>query len=404
LSAIIRKWFVPTIAVAVLAVGLLFAFWPRAIPVDLGSVERGRLVVTVNDEGETRVKEVYLVSAPLAGRVLRFGGDVGDEVIAGETSLAVIQPSVPTFIDVRTQGELEAAVKAAEAGRALAIADLERLQAIYDFAKAEYNRAKSLADRGTISRSSLDRALMEVRTHAAALDTAQANFNVQDFELQRARAALLNPNDPRIAADGNCCLTVTAQVSGRILRILQESESVIGAGSPLVEIGDPKDLEIIVDLLSTDAVLTSPGDPVLIEDWGGAHALEGIVRRVEPFGFTKVSALGIEEQRVNVIIDFVDDYEKWERLGHGYRVDVRIVLWQDDDALNVPLSALFRHQNDWAVFAVRDGYAQITQVQVGHMNTNSAEVLDGLEEGQVVILHPSDRVLDGVRIIGRDAL
>ena len=159
-----------------------------------------------------------------------------------------------------------------------------------------------------------------------------------------------------------------------------------------------------VDLLSTDAVLTSPGDAVLIEDWGGTQVLEGIVRRVEPFGFTKVSALGIEEQRVNVIVDFVDAYEKWERLGHGYRVDVRIVLWQDDDALQVPLSALFRHEDEWAVFAVRGGTAQITQVQVGHMNTSSAEVLGGLDEGQMVILHPSDRVLDGVRVVARDTL
>lgn len=400
----VRKWFIPITATTLLVLGLFYAFWPRAVPVDLGTVVRGPMVVTIDDEGVTRVKEAYLVSAPLPGRVLRFDGHVGDTVFIGETSLATIRPSAPTFLDARTRGELEAAVNAATAARTQAEAELERLQALYDFAKSEYNRAKPLADRGTISQSRLDRALMEVRTQAAALQTAQANFSVRDFELQRARAALVDPDDPAAASNGECCLTIKAPVNGRILRILQESESVVAAGTPLIEIGNPADLEIIVDLLSTDAVLTSPGDVVMIEDWGGPLPLEGIVRRVEPFGFTKISALGIEEQRVNVVIDFTDPYEKWQRLGHGYRVDVRIALWRDDAALHIPLSALFRHEGAWAAYAVVNGRAQITKVEIGHINTNSAEILGGIAEGETIVLYPSDRVSEGVRVVGRETL
>jgi len=360
--------------------------------------------VTVDDEGETRVKEAYVVSAPLPGRMLRFNGNVGDRVIAGTTPLATIQPSSPTFLDSRTRGELEANVKAAEAGRTLTEAELARLQALYDFAKSEYRRAKQLADRGNISLSNLDRALMEVRTQSAALQTAQANFNVRDFELQRAKAALMNPNDPQAASNGSCCLIIKAPVNGRILRILQESENVVAAGTPLIEIGDPTDLEIVADLLSTDAVLTSPGDEVIIEDWGGPVPLAGTVRRVEPFGFTKVSALGIEEQRVNVIIDFSDPHEKWQRLGHGYRVDVRIVLWHEADVLHLPLSALFRDKGEWAVFTVEGGDARLTHVEIGHINTRSVEIVNGVDEGATIILHPSDRVLDGISVIGRETL
>ncbi|MEQ9143005.1 MAG: HlyD family efflux transporter periplasmic adaptor subunit [Parvibaculaceae bacterium] len=404
MPVLVRKWIVPAIAGLLLLGGLTYAFWPQPVTVDLGTAERGAMMVTVDDEGETRVKEVYLVSAPLPGRVLRLEGDVGDPVVAGETPLATIRPTTPAFLDSRTRSELEAAVKAAQAARTLAEAELERLQALYDYAKAEYERAKPLAERGTISRSRLDHALMEVRTQAAALQTAQANFNVRDFELQRAKAALLEPEDPRSTTSGECCFIAKAPVSGQILRLLQESETVIQAGAPLVEIGDPAQLEIVVDLLSSDAVLVSPGDKVIIDDWGGATPLAGRVQRVEPFGFTKISALGIEEQRVNVIIDFTDPYEKWQRLGHGYRVDVQIVLWESDDVLHVPISALFRHGGKWAVFSVVDGDATLTPVTIGHMNTRSAEVIDGLNEGQALVLHPSDRVVDGISVVGRTSL
>lgn len=401
--AFIRKWIFPATATLILIAGLIYAFLPQPVPVDLGVAERGPMMVTVSDEGETRVRENYLVSAPLPGRVLRFSGDAGDPVIAGETPIAVIRPSDPAFLDVRTRGELEAAVKAAEAAKAEATAELERLKAAYDFATAEYERAKPLADSGTISQSRLDRALMEQRTQAAAVQTVQAHLNVHEFELERARAALLNPGEPGAVSPESCCLTIKAPVSGNILRILQESESVVSAGAPLLEIGDPRDLEIVTDLLSMDAVLVTAGDPVIIEDWGGEEMLAGRVRRVEPFGFTKVSTLGIEEQRVNVIVDLNDPPEKWQRLGHGYRVDVRIVIWQEESVLRIPLSALFRQGDKWNVFAVLNGRAQKNEVEVGQINDQYVEILDGLKAGQQVVLHPSDRISNGIRLVARNS-
>lgn len=399
-----KKMLIPAFGVAAVILGLAYAFWPRAVPVDIGVAQRGPMQVAIEDEGETRVKEKYLVSAPLPGRVLRFDGKVGDQVRANGTPLASIRPSDPAFLDVRTRSELEAAVKAAEAARTQTSAEVERLQAAFDFAEAEYERARPLAEQGTISQSRLDRALMEVRTQAAALQTAKANLNVSDFELERARAALLDPGSPGSAAHGACCFVVMAPVNGRILRILQQSEAVVSAGAPLVEIGDPSELEIVADLLSTDAVLASPGDPVIIDDWGGEGVLRGVVKRVEPFGFTKISTLGIEEQRVNVVVDFMDDHDKWQRLGHGYRVDVNIVIWRSEDVLQVPLSAVFRDGEGWAVFSVTDGRVQTTPVEIGHMNSHTAEILSGLDMGQQLVLHPSDRIVDGIRVVARDTL
>ena len=399
-----RKWAVPAFATLLLIFGLIYAFWPRPVPVDLAVVERGPMQVTTDDEGETRVTEYYLVSAPLAGRVLRFNGDVGDSVVAGQTPLATIRPTAPAFLNVRTRSELEASVKAAEAAKKQSETELERLIAMHNFAVVEYHRALMLAETDAIPASQLDRAYMEMNVQEAATKSARATFYVRDFELERARAALINPVDPQTTKSGTCCFIVKAPVGGRILRILQESESVVNAGTPLVEIGDPSDLEIVADYLSNKAVLISQGDPVIIEDWGGDTLLTGKVRLVEPFGFTKVSTLGIEEQRVNVIIDFADPYEKWQRLGHGYRVDVRVVIWQADDVIHVPLGALFRHEGKWAVFAVTDKRAHIVPIKVGHMNTNAAEVLSGLMAGQQIVLHPSNRVSDGSRINQRDPI
>lgn len=398
----VKKWTVPAIAFLLVAGGLAYAFWPRPVPVSLGAAERGAMMVTVDEEGQTRVKEVYRISAPLSGRVARFEGDVGDMVVAGKTLVASIWPTEPTFHDIRTHTELEAGLKAAEAARDLAKAEVTRAEATHDFAEAEYRRIEPLAERGTVSKSVYDKARMEARTAAAALETARASLRVREFELQTARAALLDPGSPaRRSANETCCFEVRAPVSGTILRIFQESEAVVQAGDPLVEIGDPKDLEIVVDLLSTDGVKVSPGDDVLIEGWGGGE-LHGRVRLIEPFGFTKISALGIEEQRVNVIADFTDPPEMWERLGHGFRVIARIILWQDDDVLQVPLSAIFREGGKWALFKVVDGRARLTAIDVGHTNSLRAEILSGVEAGDSIVLHPSDRVRDGTKVMKRE--
>ncbi|MEE8272502.1 MAG: HlyD family efflux transporter periplasmic adaptor subunit [Alphaproteobacteria bacterium] len=397
-----RRWAWRVAGAVVVVSALAYAFRPQPVPVDTAVVARGPLVVTVDDDGETRVREVYLVSAPLPGRVLRFDGDVGDPVTAEETVLATILPTDPTFLDIRTRSELEAVVRAADAARTLAEAEVARTEAEVDYAVAEHERATRLFDRGTISAAALDRARMGARTQEAALMTARAALNVREHELATARASLIGPSadDRDVDRYSGCCFLVRAPVSGRILRIVHESEGVVAAGAPLVEIGDPHDLEVVVDLLSSDSVRVEEGAAALIEDWGGP-SLNGRLRRIEPYAFTKVSALGIEEQRVNVIIDFVDPPELWRQLGHGYQVEARIVVWQGDDVLKSPQAALFRDGNDWAVFVLADGRASLRRIEVGHMDGRHAEVLDGLAAGDTVVLHPSDRVTDGVRAVAR---
>ncbi len=387
----------------VLLIALVFAFMPQPVPADLATVTRGPLAVTVDEEGRTRVKDIYTVSAPVGGRLLRIQAEVGDPVTEGTTVVATIQPTDPSFLDARSRGQAEASVKAAEAARALADADVERARAELDYARSQLARAQQLAAKGTVSQSALDRARLDMRTRAAALEEAKAALKMRDFELENARALLIQPGQEAERSEGAvCCVPVRAPVTGRVLRIIQESENVVPPGAALIEVGDDNDLEIVVDLLSADAVRVHEGDKVAIEDWGGDHDLNGEVRRVEPFGFTKVSALGIEEQRVNVIIDFTDPAEAWAALGHGFRLDTRIFVWADDDVLKVPVSALFRDGGDWAVFRVEDGEARVMKVEIGHRNALEAEVTGGLAEGDTVVIHPSDRVEDGVAIERRD--
>lgn len=390
------------IVIAVIVLGVIgLAFMPQSVPADLVEVQRGALAVTVNEEGRTRVRDIYTVSAPVGGRVLRIRADVGDPVTERVTVVATIQPTDPSFLDARSMGQAEALAKAAEAARTLAEADVARAQAELDFAQSEYRRAKSLAAKGTVSQARLDKARLDMRTRAAALDEAKAAFKMRDFELENAQALLIQPGE----ADGDvdtgalgCCVPVRAPITGRVLRIMQESEAIVLPGAPLIEVGDAADLEIVVDLLSEDAVRVNEGDRVVIEDWGGPQDLNGTVMRVEPFGFTKVSALGIEEQRVNVIIDFEDPPEAWSELGHGYRLDTRIFVWEAEDVLKLPVSALFRDGDVWVVFREADGEAVLTPVEIGRRNALEAEVVAGLEEGHRVVVHPSDRVVDGVSL------
>jgi HlyD family secretion protein len=387
---------------ALVAAVLVYAFLPQAVPADLAEVSRGALRVTVDDEGQTRVKEVYVVSAPVAGRVLRIDRHVGDPVTAGETVLATIQPTAPTFLDLRGKRQAEAAVHAAEAALQLAEAELVRAQADLEFARSDLARARKLASGDTISQKALDNAKRDFKTSEAAVAAAEATLRVKSFDLETARATLIEPGS-EIAAGPveNCCVSVRAPVDGRVLRLVQESEAVIAAGAPLVEIGDPRDLEIVVDLLSRDAVRIREGAEVAIDEWGGERVVGGRVRRIEPTGFTKVSALGIEEQRVNVIIDFTDPPERWKSLGHGYRVEARIVVWQDENVLKVPVSALFRNGEDWAVFVVSETRAHLRKVTVGQRNSFVAQVVEGLEAGERVVLYPSDRIFDGVAVTAR---
>lgn len=385
-----------------LVAGLAWLFRPQPVPVDMLTVERGPMRVTVDEDGETRIQDVFVVSAPVAGVKQRIRHKVGDLVAAYDTVVTSIVPTDPAFLDPRSERQAQATVKAAAAALELAKADVRRAEAEFNYARSELERKRRLARSGNISESELDRAEREMQIRKAALEEAQAQLSVREFELERARASLVPPSIAREQREGCDCINVYSPVDGRILRILAQSESVVAAGTELAEIGDPGNLEIVVDLLSSDAVKVEPGQDVVIEDWGGEQPIEGAVRRVEPYGFTKVSALGIEEQRVNIVIDITSPSEEWRGLGHGFRVETRIILWQSEDVLKVPLTALFRQGENWAVFEVDNGTARTRIVDVGRRNGIEAQILDGLEVGDRVVLHPSGRVSDGTQIVRRE--
>lgn len=378
--------------------GLALAFRPKAVAVDLVEVSRGRLIDSVLDQGQTRVRDVFALSAPVGGRMLRIEADVGDAVTADKTVVARIEPSDPAFLDVRSEAEARAEVQAGEAALALARGELDQARAELAFARSEVARARQLIRTGAIPQRRLDDAESTFRSRTAGLAAAEAAVSMRRFQLQRARARLMVPGDTHKNHKDCECVPVRSPVDGRILRILNESEGIVAAGERLVEIGDPENLEIVADFLSTDAVRVEDGMPVLIENWGGPRPLNGKVRRVEPYGFMKVSALGIEEQRVNIVIDLTDPYAAWRRLGHGYRVETRIVLWQGEDVLRVPISALFREGGEWAVFVADQGRARLRRVALGRRNDRHAEIADGVGEGDLIVRHPSRRLYDGVRI------
>jgi len=389
-----------TVIAGIIVVALALSFAPRPVMVDLVEVRPGPLVVTLDEEGETRVHDVYSLSAPVAGRVQRIERHVGDPVTANETVLAQIEPGDPSFLDPRSEAQARATIQAAEAARDLAAAVVKDADAQYEFARAEYARMQELVVEGSVSKRDLDSAERDYKARRAGLDTARAALQVRNYELELARAQLVSPLQTQGSQEECECIPITAPVSGRILQIAGRSERVVREGDLLMQIGNPGDLEIVVDYLSMDAVKIEAGQRVVIENWGGDEALEGRVRLVEPFGFLKISALGIEEQRVNVIIDFAND-EGWERLGHGYQVESRVVLWEADAILAVPLTALFRDGDGWALFVEEDGRANLRHVETGQRNGVIAEIREGLEPGEKVVVHPSDRVTDGVRIASR---
>ncbi|WP_262267459.1 efflux RND transporter periplasmic adaptor subunit [Microvirga yunnanensis] len=398
------------LVIAGAAAGIGWFAWPRPIAVDLARASLGPMEATVDDEARTRVRHIYTVSAPIPGKVLRISHPaghqetsqhIGDRVTAGETVVAVMQPTLPSFLDIRSREELQAAATAADAAVKLAEAEVRRIGAALDFSRDELRRAEALARTAAISGRALDKARFDVETNEAALASARAQLDVRRSEHAIAAARLIEPSGASGPATAGCCIEVKAPATGRVLRVVQESEAVVPAGAPLLDVGDPSDLEVAADLLSTDAVQIKAGAPVRIDGWGGAP-LRGRVTRVDPAGFVKVSALGIEEQRVRTVIDFVDPPEAWSALGHDFRVVVHVTTWSADNALTVPVSALFRNGEDWAVFTVGDGRARTTLVKIGHRNSRLAEVTSGLSAGDMVVLHPSDRIRDGVAVVDRD--
>lgn len=380
------------LAALALVLGLFaVALWPEKVPADVATVGRGPLLVTVDEEGETRVRERFVVSAPVAGRVLRIDLEAGDRVARGAV-LASFLPVDPALLDARSRAEARAAAGAADSALGRARAELQRAEAALALARSEAARHRELARAQIVAAGVLEAKEAELRAAEEALRAARFAVAGAGHERAMARARL----DPPSGAGG--AITIPSPVDGVVLRRLRESESVVAAGEPLLEVGDPRDLEIVSDMLSTDAVKVRPGNPVLVEQWGGDRTIHGTVRRVEPSGFMKVSALGVEEQRVNVVVDLADPEEAWTALGDGYRVEVRIVIWETKDAVKAPTTSLFRAGEKWSVFVVEDGRARARAVEIGRRNGLEAEVLEGLSAGERVILHPSDRIEEGVRV------
>ena len=400
------RLFLTIISIVVVAGALAAAFWPRPVMVDMGEVMRAGMVVTIDEEGRTRVRDTYVVSTPVAGRLQRVEVEPGDRVERGKTIVAHMLPTNPAALDVRTREQARAAVVAAKAALRVAQADRNAAIAVRDFAVTELERTEQLAERGIASEVALDRARQAARVARANVDTAEAAIAMREADLANAQALLIGFDDKGLAAAVSSGLSedipVYAPTDGHILRVIQQSETTLPAGAPIMEIGNiENDLEVVVKLLSTDAVQVSPGNRVIIDDWGGPAVLPGEVVRVDPFGFTQYSALGVEEQRVNTVIRFTGPPQDYQSLGHGFRVEARIVVWENPDALIVPSSALFRDRENWAVFRVEAGVARLRQVGIGRNNGIQGEVLDGLAAGDRVILFPSSGLTDGTRVVQR---
>lgn len=380
---------------------LVWAFIPRPLLVDIGRVQRGAMLETIDDEGKTRVQDAYVVSTPVTGRLLRIDVEPGDRVIQDETVVARMLPSNPVALDSRSREQARAAVSSAEAAVRLAQAQLNKALADADLTRTELERVSVLHQRGAISDSALDTAKQAWRVASAQLDMANASISMRQADLASARAQLITfvPGQADNRAADSGVINIVAPHSGSILRVLQESETTLPAGQAILEIGDiNEELEVVVELLSTDAVKVKAGNRVIIENWGGPQVLEGVVEKIEPWGFTKYSALGVEEQRVKTTIRFDSDKARRAALGHGFRVETRIVVWEASDALIVPSSALIRNGSNWAVYRVESGKAALKTVEVGHNNGISAELLGGLEEGQQVVLYPPAELSDGSRV------
>ena len=357
------------LAIAVVAGLLAVALWPKSVAVEAATIGRGPLVVTVDEEGETRVRNRFVVSAPLSGRVLRIELEPGDTVKRGSV-VARLRPEAPPLLDARERAEARAAIESARAAAGRARAEEQRARTVLAQAQRELTRARELGQGGLATGQQLDTREAEVHTAEEAVEAAAFAARAAESELLRAEARLA----PTPTESSDRIVTVTAPVDGVILKRVRESESVVPAGDPLLEVGDPNRLEIVSDLLSTDAVKVKRGCRVLVEEWGGEKTLEAKVRRVEPSGFTKVSALGVEEQRVNVVMDFVDPVGAFTALGDAYRVEVRIVIWESSDVLKVPTSALFRQGAEWAVYVAGEGRAVLRTLKLGQRTGQEAEV------------------------------
>ena len=379
---------------AVIAGLLTVVLWPTAVQVDVAALSKGPLVVTVDEEGVTRVRDRFVVSSPVSGRVLRIELEPGDCVTRGEVVARVRAEAAP-LLDARTRAEAQAVVETARAALGRARAEAQRATATLEQARRDLARFGSLVEERVIAKQEYEAQESNVRVARETANAAEFMVRAATSELQRAEARL-TPTRPE--APGRV-VSVTAPVDGVVLKRIRESEAFVPTGDPLIEIGDPDELEIVADLLSTDAVRLKVGARAFVEHWGGDAPMQARVRRIEPAGFMKISALGVEEQRVNVVLDFVDPFSAARAaLGDGYRVEVRTVIWESSSVVKVPTSALFRHGERWAVYVMDAGRARRTIVELGHQTGQAAEVIAGLVEGTRVILHPGDMLVDGARV------
>jgi HlyD family secretion protein len=378
---------------------LLYAFLPPAVEADVAIVTRGKLEVTVNEDGKTRIKERYVVSTPLAGELLRVDLHAGDAVRAGETLLAVIEPGDPSLLDIRAKAEAEARVKAAEARQLHSQAQLNRARATQSFARTEHARAEKLLPAKAVTQEAYNAAVHLLRTAAEDVRAAEFAVRIAEFELQQAQAALTRTHRSDPTTDSG--FEIRSPINGEVLRVFQESAAMLPPGTRLMELGDRTDLEVEIDVLSSDGVRIPVGARTYLEHWGATKPLMARVRLVEPQAFLKVSALGVEEQRVNVIADFVDPPVARERLGDAYRVEARIVIWEGENVLKVNAGALFRSKDEWSLYRISDGRARLAIVKVGRSSGLETEIIDGLEENDEVVAYPSDQIHDGVRVVPR---
>jgi HlyD family secretion protein len=383
---------------ALLLVLLAYGFWPSATTVTVAPAMRDSMRVTVEEEGQTQLRERYVVSAPTTGYLKRVPGEAGDSVRVGEV-LARLATLPANVLDASSYEAIEANVQAARAALRRARREAERAEATRTYAEEEHRRIRRLHEQGTASQQRLDRARVEFQKAKAQHQAAQQSVAQARSELRAVQSRLAR--DPAVPASLPTRTTVRSPADGQILRVHQKSAGVVQGGTPLFTVGHPDSLEVAVDVLSSDAVRITAGTPVELIRWGGGEPLSGRVRVVPPQGRTQVSALGVEEQRVEVRVNIVDAPSQWTQVGAGYRVVARFVTWAADDVLQVPQSALFRHDGGWAVFTVRDGRARRQQVTVGHRSGLQAQITEGLSERARVITHPGDDLTDGARVEAR---
>lgn len=378
---------------------LIFAFIPEPVKVDMFTLGKSDLLVTLEGEGKTRIHDIYTVYAPIDGRITRIESEPGDRVTAAETVIANMFPANPQFLDKRRETQAKADIEGARAALSLAKARVKQARAELEFELSDFKRTEKLFHQQTVSKAHLERAELRIKTLRAELETAISNQEVMESRLVAAQAMLVQPEEQEESGNGgDCHICIHSPVDGRVLRILHKSESIVAVGTPLVEIGNPVDLEVSIEMLSTNAVKVKAGDDALIKRWGGEQDIKARVRLIEPSGFTKVSALGVEEQRVNVILTFTDPKEKWQSLGDAFRVEAAIIIDKAENVITVPLSALFRQEEKWSVFKVVDGYVVLQGVEVGRRNDRFAEIISGLAADEQVISYPGNKVAAGVRV------